>query len=117
MTSWRPFDDGRTIGETGSECGRIVRDEEHEGGARITLEEGGLSAPWSLTCGVYGWMVHTRFFSRREDAAAEISPMKIAIAEILAEASRIAAEDDDAGYRRVAALCNAFVDRFPSGDF
>ncbi len=116
MTNWQPFDDGQSIGETGSECGRIVRDEEHERGARITLEEGGVTAPWSITCGVYGWMVHTRFFSQREHAEAAIDPMKSAMDEVLAEASRIAGDDEDeAGYWRVAALCSAFVERFPTG--
>lgn len=112
---WHPFDGGRSIGETGSEDGQILRDEEHEGGARITLEEGGGTAPWSITCGVYGWMVHTRFFSRKDQAEADFAAMKTAIGGILTEASRIAGEDDDAGYRRVAVLCSAFVDRFPTG--
>lgn len=111
--TWAGFDDGRSIGETGSESGRIVSDLESDGGARITLEEGGMVAPWSITCGVYGWMVHTRFFETRDLAEAEMELMQSAIDDILAEASRIAGPDDRSGYRRVAALCNAFVERFP----
>jgi len=111
--TWTVFDDGRTIGETGSESGRIVSDLESDGGARITLEEGGMTAPWSITCGVYGWMVHTRFFDSREVAEAEIAPMQAAIDAILGGASLITGPDDASGYRRVAALCNAFVERFP----
>lgn len=111
--TWQPFENGRSIGEVGSEGGSIVYDEEHEDGARITLEEGGETAPWSITCGVYGWMVHTRFFDERVAAEAEIGPMKSALEEILAEASQIAGDDDDAGYHRIGRLCGAFVDRFP----
>lgn len=114
--TWHPFDDGRTIGGTGSEEGRILRDEEHRDGARITLEEGGGTAPWSITCGIYGWMVHTRFFGGREQAEAEFGAMKTAIDGILTEALRIAGQDDDAGYERVAGLCGSFVEQFPTGD-
>jgi len=34
---WVPLDHGATIGQRGSENGIIVRDEEHELGARVTL--------------------------------------------------------------------------------
>ena len=60
--SWQPFDDGKTIGQRGSEKGIIVGDEEHLEGARVTLEQDGEAAPYAITCGIYGWMVHTRFF-------------------------------------------------------
>ena len=66
---WYPCDDGDTLGETGTDGGVIVRDEEHPYGARITLEQGGFAA-FSITCGIYGWMVHTRFFSARAEADA-----------------------------------------------
>jgi len=112
--TWSAYDDGRTLGEVGSEAGRIVSDEECDGGARITLEEGGMTAPWSITCGVYGWMVHTRFFATREQADGDVPPMKAAIETMLAAAARIAGPEDAAGYRRVAALCETFVERFPT---
>ncbi|MCP3856235.1 MAG: hypothetical protein GY745_13965 [Actinomycetia bacterium] len=53
----------------------IVLDEEHVDGARITPERDA-HAPWSITCGVYGWMVHTRFFSSQDEAAAELERMR-----------------------------------------
>jgi len=112
--NWAAFDNGRSVGDVGSESGRIVSDQECDGGARITLEEGGMTAPWSVTCGVYGWMVHTRFFGTREQAENDIPPMKAAIEAMLAEAARIAGPDDALGYRRVAALCERFVERFPT---
>jgi hypothetical protein len=66
-SDWHPFDRGATVGTTGSEGGRIVCDEEHPAGVRVTLEEGG-HTPWSITCGVYGLMVHTIFFSEANEA-------------------------------------------------
>lgn len=36
---WYSFDNGSTIGTDGSENGVIIKDEEHELGARITLEK------------------------------------------------------------------------------
>ena len=68
--TWHPFANGSSLGERGSEDGTIVLDEEHSDGARITLEQGGHVAPWSITCGVYGSMVHTRFFVTHGEAEA-----------------------------------------------
>ena len=36
--SWFQFEEGHSIGQTGSEDGVILRDEEHVDGARVTLE-------------------------------------------------------------------------------
>lgn len=53
---WEPFEQGTTIGTTGSEEGEIIRDEEWKGAARITIERGGEIAPFAITCGMYdGW--------------------------------------------------------------
>jgi hypothetical protein len=57
------FESGGAIGQEGSEDGTITRDEEEDlRGARITP-----TAPFAITCGVSGWMVHTRFFSIEAD--------------------------------------------------
>lgn len=66
QTSWKPFEDGQTIGSVGSEEGIIVFDEFHEHGGRITLERGSGVAPWVITCG--GGFVHTAFFKTKEQA-------------------------------------------------
>ena len=42
---WEPTDNGKTIGTKGSAEGKIVMDEEHTDGARVTLERGGSNAP------------------------------------------------------------------------
>jgi hypothetical protein len=68
--------------QRGTEGGIIILDEEHDLGARITLErfEGGGGA---ITCGIYGWMVHTRFFDTEADPRAEVELMKIDLGRIL----------------------------------
>lgn len=56
---WKPFENGASIGKTGSESGTILSDEECAGYGRITLET--CSKYDAVTCGVYGSMVHTAF--------------------------------------------------------
>jgi hypothetical protein len=85
---WYTFDEGVTLGTEGSECGTIVSDEEHALGARLTLERGTQIAPFAITCGVYGWLVHTRFFQSEIEAHADYDRMKIALAELLDRAPR-----------------------------
>jgi hypothetical protein len=69
MSDWYSFNDGASIGDTGSENGKILRDMEHSSGARVTLEKVRDDC-WTITCGIYGWMVHTQFFP--SEASAEI---------------------------------------------
>lgn len=60
--------DRQNIGKRGSEEGIIISDLEHSDGARITIEKDGLTAPFSVTLGVYGGLMHTDFFSTRSEA-------------------------------------------------
>jgi hypothetical protein len=60
---WIRFDAGKSLGQRGSEDGKIIRDEENILGARVTLEEKGNIAPYSITLGIYGLTFHTEFFS------------------------------------------------------
>jgi hypothetical protein len=57
--NWQPFEEGSTIGKIGNEGGEIIIDQEHIGGARLTLEQSCLRARYAITCGIYGWMVHS----------------------------------------------------------
>jgi hypothetical protein len=82
QSGWYPFDAGSTTGETGSENGIILRDEGYVGGARITLERDGYT-PFAITCGIYGWMVHTCFFLTEEEANVTFEPMKAELARII----------------------------------
>ncbi|HEY0977506.1 MAG TPA: hypothetical protein VGE21_08560 [Flavobacteriales bacterium] len=60
-----------------------MKDEEHEEGARITLEKDGGVAPFSLTLGIYGALVDTRFYGTIENAEAEFASLKMLIDEAL----------------------------------
>lgn len=88
-TTWIPFEDGRTLGGEGSEQGRVVLDEEFLESARISLEkdcprkEGAAATPFALTCGIYGWMVHTRYFKSRDVADRALREMQQRLAEIV----------------------------------
>lgn len=109
---WAPADDG-SPGETGTEGGVVVRDEEHPAGARITLECDAATAPFAITCGLYGFMVHTRWFATRAEAEGEYALMRAGL-EALARAVPRADDPElelrrDALYERIS----AFVDRFP----
>ncbi len=104
--AWHAFSDGTTIGTRGSEAGIIVLDEELPEGARITLEEDARVAPWSITCGVYWLMFHTRFFGDRLTAEAEYASMKSALEDLMSQLNSA----DLAGQGRLA---GDFVDRFP----
>ena len=73
--SWSPMDTGKTLGTRGSENGRIVLDEEHASGARITLERGGHNAPWSVTCGIYGGFLHTAFATSESEGKSKYARM------------------------------------------
>ncbi len=94
-SSWHPFDDGSTLGLPGSEQGITVRDEEHALGARITLERKASVAPFAITCGIYGWMMHTRFFNAEAEAEMQYDLMKNSLSMLLAMAERTA--DIDGG--------------------
>jgi hypothetical protein len=110
--SWVPFDDGASLGEDGSEGGVILRDDEYRGDARITLERTGQAA-FAITCGVYGWMVHTRFFSTLPEAEREYAAMQPELAAIADSLPFTADPDLDAKMDAVSAAIGRFVDEFP----
>jgi hypothetical protein len=79
---WRPAEEGRTLGLTGSEGGVIVRDEVHPAGLRMTLEEDARRSFHVLTCGVERWLVHPRYFGSRDEALAAWAEMRPALEEL-----------------------------------
>lgn len=111
--TWHVFDEGRTLGAIGSEGGEILHDEEHTEGARVTLERNGSIAPYSITCGVYGWMVHTRFFRTEAAATSELEPMKEALADILGAIPLASDPQVEAKSQKVAEEIQSLVERFP----
>ena len=110
---WKPFDGGRTIGTTGSEGGVILADDEIVNAARISLERETRVAPFAITCGIYYWMMHTRWFSDEAMARRDFDAMKEAIDAIV---TLLPLEDDpDRDERKKAAtrVTEEFVERFP----
>jgi len=92
-SSWHPFSNGATLGQSGSEQGVIVRDEEHTLGARITLECAASVAPFAITCGIYGWMMHTCFLSSEAEAESQYDLMKGSLSVLLEAAEQTANVD------------------------
>ncbi len=99
------------LGQTGSEEGTIMRDEEYSLGARISLERGSRVAPFAITCGIYGWMMHTRFFSSQYEAETQYAAMKSALALLLEVAEKTA--EIDGGRQVLTAGVSKFVEMFP----
>lgn len=83
MNNWTLYQDGRTIGDIGMEGGVILRDEEHAGGARLTLKRGAVYS--SVSCSIYGWLEHTRFFGTISDADRDFMMMRYELDKVLEE--------------------------------
>jgi len=111
--SWYPFDSGKSIGQLGSESGNIVRDEEHGDGARITLERGAQHAPFAITCGIYGWMVHTRFLGTELEAQSEYEKMKAELSKIISTIPLTPDPRVDSQSRPASESLSDFVRKFP----
>jgi hypothetical protein len=112
-SNWYPFDGGRSVGTPGSEAGTILADDEHALGARITLERDGATAPFAITCGIYGWMMHTRFFAADADAHLAYNAMRQALGEIMLTIPLDGDPDRDAQMSDVMHRVGDFVERFP----
>ena len=110
-SSWYPFNNGATLDQAGSEEGVTVHDEEHPLGARITLERAARVAPFAITCGIYGCMMHTRFFSSQDEAEAEYGLMKNALSALLESAEQTAAIDG--GRQVLMEGISKFIETYP----
>ena len=110
--NWDEYDDGYSIGTVGSVGGAIVRDEEHKRGARITLEEESSFAEFSITCGIYGWMFHTRFFGDEDEANEAFEEMKTELEKLL---ELMPPEDDmsEEAESDFAEVLEMFAEKFP----
>lgn len=84
----------------GNEGGKIIKDEEFNSSARITLEELP-DGHYAVTCGIYGAMVYTAYFGK-ENAFSKYEEMKSDIEAILSR------EDDSEFYR----LIEEFTDKY-----
>jgi len=110
-SSWRPFEDGATLSLPGSEEGTVIRDEEHSLGARITLERAASVAPFAITCGIYGWMMHTRFLTSEAEAESQYDLMKNSLSALLEAAEKTA--DIDGGHQILMEGIEKFVGEYP----
>ena len=96
---WGAYDGGSTIGAAGSEGGTGLRDEEHALGARITLGRGGPTAPFAITCGIYGAMLHTAWASTEAGGSDMYDAMRARLTSLIENPT---GEDYHAMLRRFA---------------
>lgn len=89
----------------------MVRDEEHSLGARISLERDCGVAPFAITCGIYGWMLHTRFLGSEDEAETQYEAMKSALAALLEAADETA--EIDGGRKVLMEGVSRFVEQYP----
>jgi len=113
QSGWTSFDGGKTVGQQGSEDGITLEDEEHNLGARIALEKGCRHAPFAITCGIYGWMFHTRYFGSESEARRAFAAMKTELANILEMIPTVDDPEVRERGREVEEAISNFVDRFP----
>lgn len=106
MNDWQPYNRGRSIGVKGSEGGRIVRDEEHPLGARMTIKQG--KDYVSVSCSISGKIDHTRFFKEMKAAEREYSTMQNEMTKVIRAISCARAADI-----KVWEALSEFVARFP----
>lgn len=91
---WHVYDCGNTINTNGSENGNIILDEETTLGARITLEKDCVRVLFAITCGIYGFMLHTAFAGTHDEALEKYNAMKKELTEFLKKDDSLNNEDD-----------------------
>lgn len=106
MNRWHKYDEGKSINKVGTEGGVILRDDEHELGARITLKRG--KDYLSVSGHIYGWMDHTRFIIGSSEAEREYKAMKNALGDVMNVIEAVGSKDI-----KVWEAISEFVRRFP----
>ena len=107
MSDWKPYNKGRSIGMKGSEGSKVVRDEEHPLGARMTIKQG--QDYVSVSCSIAGKIDHTRFFKEMKAAEKEYKTMQKEMDAVLGVISSARSADI-----KVWEAISIFVTRFPS---
>ena len=69
---------------------------------------------FAITCGVYGWMMHTRFFDKRDDADQAMADMKRDLDAIIMTIPRNDDPDLDTKLESVSSALSGFVDKYPT---
>ncbi|HYI02214.1 hypothetical protein [Hyalangium sp.] len=111
--SWQPYQGGSTLGMQGSEGGTITWDEEYTEQVRLTMEQDESRSFYAITCGVAGWLVHTRFFGSAAEASAAFEEMRPALVELLSRLPASTPKPPREALREGGALLSGFVARFP----
>jgi hypothetical protein len=106
MSRWSAYKIGQSVGSAGADSDMILRDEEHASGARITLKRVGSYI--SITCDVYGWINHTRFFESAPEAQREYALMKSSLGNIVENVLSA-----DQNKLKIWEAITEFVRRFP----
>jgi len=110
--TWAPFEGGSTIGQGGSEEGVILLDQENDLGARVTLERDGMTAPFTITCGIYGWMMHTYFLGNEAEAREDFEEIKAHLVRIIDLIPLAEDRESRAKSAKVSEAIKAFVDAY-----
>lgn len=80
---WHLHASGSTIGRPGSEQGIVLLDEEHDRGARITLERGGDTAPFSITGAIYGRFTQTAYADNESEGRRKYVELRHLLEQII----------------------------------
>jgi len=110
--SWQPHAAGSTLGTQGSEGGIITWDEQYADQVRLTLEQDESRSFYAITCGITGWLVHTRFFGSAAEAYAAFEEMRPALVELWSKLSPSEPEPSREARYQGGVLLSAFVARF-----
>ena len=114
LVSWEQFidEDGHPA-VVGSDGGLILTDEEYQASARITLESYGDESSCGITCGIYGWMMHTCRFPTIGEGQKAYHAMKRDLAVIVGMIPNRSDPELDAKCDLAIAAISRFVDEFP----
>lgn len=82
--TWKPYDEGSSLGWPGSQGGTITRDEDCAGQARLTYEVDESRSFHAVTCSLSGWLLHHRFFDNAAEALSAFEDMKPALEDLRA---------------------------------
>lgn len=110
--SWQPYAAGSTLGMQGSQGGTITWDEQYADQVRLTLEQDESRSFYAITCGIAGWLVHTRFFGSAAEAYAAFEEMRPALVELWSQLPPGEPEPSREARHRGGVLLSAFVARF-----
>ncbi len=110
--AWKEFQGGTPLCGHDAEGVTIVLDEDHVGGARITLVKGSGPIPFAINCGICGCFVHTAYASTRAEAEGRFRDMRDGLDAILASMATIDPAGADRRMPDVDRRITEIVDRF-----